>query len=128
GPVSRYLNRPVSTRISMTLAPLRISPDLASWFAAAVGIVAGWLLAVGYGLAGAIAAHACSVLDGVDGELARLQVRATARGAMLDGVLDRLATPRCWGDWGSGRFATQVCRRPPCLFSPSLLWRERCCR
>src|SRR5207248_10983815 len=64
GPVSRYLNRPLSTRISMALAPLRISPDLASLFAAAVGIVAGLLLAVGNGLAGAIAAHACSVLDG----------------------------------------------------------------
>jgi 1L-myo-inositol 1-phosphate cytidylyltransferase / CDP-L-myo-inositol myo-inositolphosphotransferase len=100
GPVSRYLNRPVSTRISMALAPLRISPDVASWFAAAVGIVAGWLLALGYGVAGALAAHACSVLDGVDGEVARLQVRATARGAMLDGVLDRFADAAMLGGLG----------------------------
>lgn len=100
GPASRYLNRPASTRISVALAPLRISPDLASFFAAVVGIVAGWLLGLGYGLAGALAAHACSVLDGVDGELARLQLRATARGAMLDGVLDRLADAVILGGMG----------------------------
>jgi 1L-myo-inositol 1-phosphate cytidylyltransferase / CDP-L-myo-inositol myo-inositolphosphotransferase len=91
GPVSRHLNRPLSTRISIALAPLRLSPDLASWIAAVIGIVAGWLLGLGHGLAGALAAQMCSVLDGVDGELARLQVRATARGAMLDGILDRVA-------------------------------------
>ena len=62
--------------------------------------MAGWLLALGYGLAGALGAHACSVLDGVDGELARLQVRATARGAMLDGVLDRLADAAILGGLG----------------------------
>jgi phosphatidylglycerophosphate synthase len=40
-------------------------------------------------VAGALCVHACSVLDGVDGEVARLRLRASARGAMLDGILDR---------------------------------------
>jgi CDP-L-myo-inositol myo-inositolphosphotransferase len=34
--------------------------------------------------------HVASVLDGVDGEIARLKVRASAWGALFDGVLDRL--------------------------------------
>jgi phosphatidylglycerophosphate synthase len=42
-------------------------------------------------VAGGLTAHAASVVDGVDGEVARLQIRARPRGAMLDGVLDRLA-------------------------------------
>ncbi|HEV8563656.1 MAG TPA: NTP transferase domain-containing protein [Actinomycetota bacterium] len=91
GPVARYLNRPISTRISMAIAPLRLHPDLLSLAALMMGLVAAWLFATGRGVAGGIAAHAASVLDGVDGEAARLQVRAGPKGALLDGVMDRLA-------------------------------------
>ncbi len=90
GPVSRHLNRPVSTRVSMALAPLRPSPHLVSVVAFTMGAAAAWLLALGQGLAGGLLAQATSVVDGVDGEVARLQLRASPKGAMLDGVLDRL--------------------------------------
>jgi len=90
GPVSRYLNRPISTRISMALAPLRLPPDLLSVAFLVLGVVTGWLLAIGNGVAGGILTQAGSILDGVDGETARLQLRAGPHGAMLDGVLDRL--------------------------------------
>jgi choline kinase/phosphatidylglycerophosphate synthase len=90
GPVSRSLNRPISTRISMALAPLRLPPDLLSILFLVVGIVAGWLLAIGNGIAGGILTQVASILDGVDGETARLQLRAGPHGAMLDGVLDRV--------------------------------------
>jgi CDP-L-myo-inositol myo-inositolphosphotransferase len=91
GPVSRWLNRPVSTRLSMALAPLRPSPDLVSLVAFALGLVGAALLGAGQGLVGALLVHAASVTDGVDGEVARLQLRDSPRGALLDGVLDRLA-------------------------------------
>lgn len=91
GPVSRYLNRPVSTRISMALAHLPIHPDAVSLVAFIVGLGAAWSLGLGAGILGAILVHVSSVLDGVDGEIARLQVRASPGGALLDGVLDRLA-------------------------------------
>jgi 1L-myo-inositol 1-phosphate cytidylyltransferase / CDP-L-myo-inositol myo-inositolphosphotransferase len=90
GPVSRRLNRPLSTRLSMALAPLRPSPDLVSLVAFALGLAGGALLAAGQGLAGALLVHASSVADGVDGEVARLQLRGGPRGALLDGVLDRV--------------------------------------
>jgi 1L-myo-inositol 1-phosphate cytidylyltransferase / CDP-L-myo-inositol myo-inositolphosphotransferase len=35
--------------------------------------------------------HLCSILDGMDGEIARLQVRPSPWGALFDGALDRLA-------------------------------------
>jgi choline kinase/phosphatidylglycerophosphate synthase len=91
GPVSRYLNRPLSTRLSMALAPLRLSPDLMSFVALLLGLLAAGLLAAGEGVVGGVTAHAASVVDGVDGEVARLQIRARPRGAMLDGVFDRVA-------------------------------------
>jgi 1L-myo-inositol 1-phosphate cytidylyltransferase / CDP-L-myo-inositol myo-inositolphosphotransferase len=91
GPVSRFINRPLSTRISMPLAPLRPAPDLVSMAAFAFGVAGAALLAAGRGLTGALLIHAASVADGVDGEVARLQLRGNPRGALLDGVLDRVA-------------------------------------
>ncbi len=91
GPVSRYLNRPVSTRMSMALAHLPIHPDVVSLAAFLLGILAAWLLASGRGIVGGILVQIASILDGVDGEIARLQMRAGPGGALLDGVLDRLA-------------------------------------
>ena len=98
--MSRYLNRPVSTRISMALAPLRISPDLISLLSVGVALVAAWLLATGWGILGGVLVHAASVLDGVDGETARLLMRAGPRGAMLDGVLDRVGDAALMGGLG----------------------------
>jgi CDP-L-myo-inositol myo-inositolphosphotransferase len=91
GPVSRYLNRPVSTRISMALAHLPIHPDAVSLVALLVALGAAWSLGLGAAVLGAVLVQAASVLDGVDGEIARLQVRASPAGALLDGVFDRLA-------------------------------------
>jgi 1L-myo-inositol 1-phosphate cytidylyltransferase / CDP-L-myo-inositol myo-inositolphosphotransferase len=90
GLVSRLLNRPLSTRLSMLLAPLRPAPDLVSLVAFAFGLAGAALLAAGQGLAGGLLVHASSVADGVDGEVARLQLRGGPRGALLDGVLDRV--------------------------------------
>ena len=90
GPVSRWLNRPLSTRLSMVLAPLRPAPDLVSLVAFGLGLAGAALLAAGQGLAGGLLVHASSVADGVDGEVARLQLRGGPRGALLDGVLDRV--------------------------------------
>ena len=91
GPVSRWLNRPLSTRLSMVLAPLRPAPELVSLVAFAFGLAGAVLLAVGQGLAGGLLVHASSVADGVDGEVARLQLRGGPRGRCWMG---------CWTGWG----------------------------
>lgn len=90
GPVSRYVNRPLSTRLSMSLAPLRTSPDLLSLFALLLGLAAAWALGAGLAVEGAALAAATSIFDGVDGESARLQQRDGPQGALLDGILDRI--------------------------------------
>jgi 1L-myo-inositol 1-phosphate cytidylyltransferase / CDP-L-myo-inositol myo-inositolphosphotransferase len=90
GPVSRYLNRPISTRASMALAHLPIHPDVVSLVAFLFALAGAWVLAAGAGVAGGLLVLASSILDGVDGEIARLRIRASAAGALLDGVLDRI--------------------------------------
>lgn len=91
GPVSRLLNRPLSTRLSIALAPLRPAPDLVSLVAFVFGLAGAVLLAAGQGLAGGLLVHASSVADGVDGEVARLQLRGGPRGRCWTG---------CWTGWG----------------------------
>ena len=91
GPVARYLNRPISTRVSMKLAHLPIDPDVVSLIAFLIALAGAWALGAGLGILGGLLVHLSSVLDGVDGEIARLRLRASPAGALLDGVLDRLA-------------------------------------
>jgi CDP-L-myo-inositol myo-inositolphosphotransferase len=91
GPISRTLNRPISTRISMAISRLRPNPTVVSVLSFLVSVAAGLLLAFGNGVVGGVLVQLGSIGDGVDGELARLQYRATPWGALLDGVLDRLA-------------------------------------
>jgi choline kinase/phosphatidylglycerophosphate synthase len=90
GPVSRFLNRPISTRLSIALSPLRLHPDLVSLVSFVVAAAAAGAIAAGNGLAGGILVQLSSILDGTDGEIARLQLRASPSGALLDGILDRI--------------------------------------
>src|SRR2546430_752908 len=90
GPVSRYLNRPVSTRLTMAVAPLRLSPDLLSFLSCLVGMLAAVCLSWERPLMGGILVHGSSVLAGVDGETARLHLRETPRGTRLGGLTNRM--------------------------------------
>jgi 1L-myo-inositol 1-phosphate cytidylyltransferase / CDP-L-myo-inositol myo-inositolphosphotransferase len=90
GPVSRRLNRPISTRITMALAPFRLSPALLTTIAFLVGMWAAWSLSAGRAIVGGLLAQLNSVLDGIDGETARLHFRASPSGARLDSLGDRM--------------------------------------
>jgi CDP-L-myo-inositol myo-inositolphosphotransferase len=74
----------------MALAHLPIHPDVVSVVAFLFALVGAVTLAVGAGVAGGLLVLAASILDGVDGEIARLRIRSSAAGALLDGVLDRV--------------------------------------
>ncbi len=92
GPVSRWLNRPVSQRISRLLLTIPgIRPIHATAGTAILAILMFAALVAG-GPAGLIAGgllfHAASVFDGVDGEIARATFRSSAAGATIDTVVD----------------------------------------
>ena len=94
GFVSLWINRPLSTRLSKHLARTPVTPNqitVASFLISLIG--AGFLAAGGYlmGALGGLLIQAASVVDGCDGEVARLKGIATPRGAWLDTMLDRYA-------------------------------------
>ncbi|MBA3821639.1 MAG: CDP-alcohol phosphatidyltransferase family protein, partial [Deltaproteobacteria bacterium] len=91
GPISRRVNRPISMSITRLLMNTRITPNqmtgVATVFGAAGVILvfqATWLTLV----LGAIGVQLQSILDGCDGELARLKLQSSRFGEWLDNVLD----------------------------------------
>jgi len=92
GLVSRWLNRPISQRITYALLAIpALRPIHVTIFNAMLAtIMFAVLLAGGHVglLAGGLLFHAASVIDGVDGEMARATFRASASGATLDSVVD----------------------------------------
>ncbi len=94
GWISRRINRKFSIRIFTPLIlKLRpeISPNQVSLISAAVGVVAGVCFFFHLALIGGILIQLASILDGCDGEIARLKKRQSPFGKFLDAVLDRYA-------------------------------------
>ncbi len=89
GIVSRYLNRPLSRPMAGALRPTAVTPNAVTGFTLLLAFATGAAIAAGWNIAGGIAIHAVSVIDGVDGELARLKSQATRFGAVFDAVTDR---------------------------------------
>jgi choline kinase/phosphatidylglycerophosphate synthase/phosphoglycolate phosphatase-like HAD superfamily hydrolase len=94
GLVSRTINRKLSGRL-LTPLLLRLAPGVSAnqvsalAFAAAIGAAAAFLL--GNPVIGGLAVQLASVLDGCDGEIARLKKEESRFGSFFDAVLDRYA-------------------------------------
>ncbi len=94
GPVSRYINRPLSVMISRRLVNHRITPNQISLFSFLCSVLAAGLFALDGYLAlllGGFVAQFASVVDGCDGEVARLKYQSSDYGGWFDAVLDRYA-------------------------------------
>jgi len=93
GLLARWVDRPLSRALSPHLARKRVPPNLITLAGMSLGLLGAWLLArAGYGphLLGALLFWSAVVLDGVDGEVARLTLRESAFGHYLDIITDNL--------------------------------------
>src|SRR4051812_35608876 len=92
GAIAARLNRTLSQRVVtpalLALFP-RITPNQVTLIAFAVVVAAAAGFSVGAPVAAALLVALASVLDGSDGEVARLTYRSSSYGAFLDAVLDR---------------------------------------
>lgn len=91
GPVSRYLNRPLSRPAAAALAHTAVTPNQVSLFALATAGAAFALFAGGWNIAAGLVVHASSVIDGIDGDLARAKRMTSTFGGVFDAALDRWA-------------------------------------
>jgi phosphatidylglycerophosphate synthase len=87
GMVTKHVSRHISLAVTRRLAPTRITPNAVSLVIAALGLAAAWSFsspAPGRQIAGGLLFLLHSILDGCDGELARLKFRESRLGGMLD--------------------------------------------
>ena len=87
------MNRKVSIPISRQLIKFPITPNMVSLFTLGVSFLAGAFFALGGRgnmLLGAILSVFASILDGCDGEVARLKLQESAFGCWLETVCDYL--------------------------------------
>jgi phosphatidylglycerophosphate synthase len=93
GVVAKWINRPISIRLSRHLVRSRITPNQTTMFAFAVGLLGIIsILRGGYwnAVLGTALLQANSILDGIDGELARIRHQTSEFGAYLDSVCDEV--------------------------------------
>lgn len=92
GPVAKTINRKISTRISTFLYRNRIfiDPNILSIILTIAGLATAILIFLKHAILGGVLAEFVSIMDGVDGELARLYKRESELGAFLDSLLDRI--------------------------------------
>ena len=94
GPVSRYLNRPISNRITKQIVNFPVKPNHISLVSFLLSLLAAIIIAFkGYSflVLGALLAQLSSILDGCDGEVARLKNITSKYGGWFDQILDRYA-------------------------------------
>lgn len=92
GPISRYLNRRLSRPLARAAARYDLTPNQVTAASTGFAVTAPLLcFAANRPRLAALAIQAASILDGVDGDLARLTGRASRYGAVLDAVTDRYA-------------------------------------
>ncbi len=91
GAVARHINRRVSRVVTGWVLDSRVSPNQMTLVANAIGFAGVWIVAQATWtsiLVGAALVQLQSILDGCDGELARLKFAGSKLGEWLDNVLD----------------------------------------
>ena len=95
GPISKYINRKISSKITeyILIKGVSVTPNQISVFSFLIAVLSlpfyflgGYLIIIG-----GLLAQLSSIIDGVDGELARALNMSSKRGAFFDAILDRYA-------------------------------------
>lgn len=107
GVVARYFNRPLSLRLTSVLVPLPLKPNFYSVVNGLMCLAASVLFALGFGLMGGVLAQTASIIDGVDGEVARLKFQETSFGAYFDSIIDRYSDAFLIGGMAAGLISAQ---------------------
>lgn len=92
GFLNRTIYHPAARRLASVLVPTRVTPNMVSVFGALMVITTGILYAQVGTMAAVLTGFAIHLLwhvvDGADGDLARLTGRASASGEVVDGLCD----------------------------------------
>jgi len=94
GAISRYLNRPLSLALSRLLVNTPVTPNQISVSTLVISLIsAGFAIAGGYlnFFVAGVLFQIASIVDGTDGEVAKLKFQTSHRGEWIDTVCDNLS-------------------------------------
>ena len=91
GYVSKYFNRKISEPLARLLARTRVTPNQVTWSAFGVAVLSFLSFIFGHNIVGGLLIQLSSIVDGVDGSLARRKGMVSEFGGFLDSLTDRYA-------------------------------------
>jgi len=91
GYISKHVNRKMSEPIARLLAKTQVTPNQMTWAGFGIALLSFVSFIFGYNIAAGLLVQLSSVVDGIDGSLARLKGMTSEFGGFLDSVLDRYA-------------------------------------
>ena len=94
GPISRYINRPISMALSRVVVNTPVTPNQISVSTLVISLVsAGFAVQGGYVgfLIAGLLFQIASIVDGTDGEVAKLTFQSSQRGEWIDTVCDNVS-------------------------------------
>ncbi len=94
GPISRRVNRPISRRLTAWLAETPLTPNAITVLSFTLAVLAALFFMPGrfiWNMMGGLLVQLASIVDGCDGEIARLKFMRSQFGGWFDTVLDRYA-------------------------------------
>jgi len=112
GYVSRFINRPLSRWITRLLVKTPITPNAITTFSFLAAVIGAYCFSMGqyaWSVLAGVLVQMASIVDGCDGEIARLKFRANAFGGWLDTVLDRYAD----ASYSKKEYTIRYSARPP---------------
>ena len=91
GYISKHINRKMSEPMARLLAKTKVTPNQMTWAALGIAILSLISFILGYNIIAGLLVQLSSIVDGIDGSLARLKGMTSEFGGFLDSVLDRYA-------------------------------------
>jgi CDP-L-myo-inositol myo-inositolphosphotransferase len=91
GYVSRHINRKISEPVARLLTKTKVTPNQVTWMAFGIALMSFFSFILGQNIIAGLLVQLSSIVDGIDGSLARLKGMTSEFGGFLDSVLDRYA-------------------------------------
>ncbi len=91
GYISKHVNRKMSDPMARFLAKTQVTPNQMTWVAFGIALLSFVSFVLGYNIIAGLLVQLSSIVDGIDGSLARLKGMTSEFGGFLDSVLDRYA-------------------------------------
>jgi len=91
GYISKHINRKMSEPMARLLAKTKVTPNQMTWAAFGIALLSLISFILGYNIIAGLLVQLSSIVDGIDGSLARLKGMTSEFGGFLDSMLDRYA-------------------------------------